>query len=195
MKTERQNHSINTIASLAVCAAATALFLGAGPVQAEGNGGNIGVRLVGTAQAYPSTELFEAYGVAGPLSDCWDFDMVDITTGEFIGSVTDCGAITGVAGDGLQVVGTTFFHFPGGTLGTQILTTVAPVTHGSPGFTHITGALPGDGEKNVVYGDGRFASMQGTARLSGAGDFTRLFVDGVITIDCLFVLDLHRAGG
>ena len=157
---------------------------------AVGKGNNIAVRLLGTATAYPSADLFDAYGVVGPASDCWDFDLVDIKTGNLIGDVTDCAATAGEVGDVSQLIGTTFFYFPGGTVVSQVYTTVQPVTHGSPDFTHITGAIPGLDEYNVIYGDGKFRNAEGPVRLSGAVNLSNLFSEGEITIDCLFTLDV-----
>jgi hypothetical protein len=163
---------------------------------AAGKGNTIAVNLLGTATAYPSADLFDEYDVVGPDSLCWDFDLVDIKTGKSMGDVTDCAAIVGVVGGllgepqtGYQVIGTTFFYFPGGTVVSRVYTTVQPVTHGSPGFTHITGAVPLPGEDNVLYGDGKFKNAKGTVRFSGTGDFSTFFFDGEITIDCLFTLD------
>ena len=123
--------------------------------------------------------------------------MVDIKTGSIIGYATDCGAITEVVGEasnqGWKVVGTTIFHFPGGTIASRVLTTVQPVTHGSPLFTHITGAVPLEGTNNVIYGDGKFQSATGTVRFSGTGDFSQMHpvLGGIINIDCIFTLKIE----
>jgi len=178
-----------------------AVFLaGMGTVLAAGLGQNIAVRLVGTETAYESGDLFDMYGVEGLPSYCWDFDLQDVNTGDVIGAITDCAAIVGVVGGtfgvdaienlGFQVVGTAFFHLPGGTVGTRILTTVQPVTHGSPDVTHISGAIPQPDENNVIYGDGRFAGAEGTARLVGSGNFSDFLATGETYFDCIYVLDL-----
>ena len=176
------------------------VLTGTGTLFAAGLGQNIAVRLVGNATAYVGDDLFAAYGVEAPSSVCWDFDLEDVNTGNVIGSITDCGAIVGVFGGTLgeddiedlsfQVIGTSFFHLPGGTIGTQVLTTVQPVIHGSPDHTHITGAVPQPDENNVIYGDGRFANANGTARLSGTGNFSDFLATGEVYFDCIFVLDL-----
>ena len=98
---------------------------------AAGLGNNIAVRLVGSNASFSSNGVFSQYGITGPESFCWNFDMVDIKTGNSIGYATDCGAIIGVVGEGLQVLGTTIFHFPGGTVTSRVYTTVQPTTHGS----------------------------------------------------------------
>jgi len=177
----------------AVTAWLTLLLIG-NSAFAAGVGNNIAVRLLGTATAYSGTDLFDEYGVVGPESFCWDFDLLDIKTGKSIGDVTDCAAIVGVVetelGDGYQALGTTFFYFPGGTVVSRSYTTVMPVTHGSPDFTHITGDVPAEHVNNVLYGDGKFKSAIGTVRFSGAGDFSTFFDDGVISVDCLYTLDI-----
>lgn len=159
---------------------------------AAGTGNNIAVRLLGSQDSFSSSGVFPQYGITGPESFCWNFDMVDIKTGDIIGYATDCGAIIGVVGGGWQVLGTTIFHFPGGTVASRVYTTVQPVTHGSPLFTHITGAVPLEGTNNVIYGDGKFQSAKGTVRFSGIGDFSKLdpVYGGVINVDCIFTLDI-----
>ena len=163
---------------------------------AAGLGNTIAVRLVGSQESYSSDLVFPTYGISGSQEAfCWDFYMVDIKTGDVIGYATDCGAITGVVGDGWQVEGTTIFFFPGGTVASRVLTTVQPVTHGSPLFTHITGAVPIEGTNNVIYGDGKFQSSVGTVRFSGTGNFSQMHpVDGgPIFIDCIFTLNISTA--
>ena len=108
-----------------------------------------------------------------------------------IGDVTDCAEI--VEDDPSRLIGTTFFYFSGGTVVSQVDTTVQPVTHGSPDFTHITGAIPWPGENNVIYGDGKFENAEGPVRLSGAvnlSNFDPEMGKYEITIDCLFTLDV-----
>lgn len=164
---------------------------------AAGTGNTIAIKLVGSQDSYSSSAVFPQYGITGPESFCWDFDMVDIKTGDLIGYATDCGAIIGVVGkkgnEGWQVIGTTIFHFPGGTIASRVYTTVQPVTHGSPLFTHITGAVPLEGTNNVIYGDGKFQGATGTVRFSGTGDFSLMHpvYGGPINIDCIFTLDIN----
>lgn len=163
--------------------------------QAAGLGTNIGVRLVGTGEAYDGNPLFDAFDL--PLVDalCFDIDLVDIKTGRVIGTASDC--LSDISGDpvnGLALTGTTFFNFPGGTLITRGLTSVQPILHGSPDFTHITGAIPQPGDDNVIYGDGKFSGASGTARLSGTVNLSELESDGLITFDCIFVLDVGPDG-
>jgi len=89
-----------------------------------------------------------------------------------------------------MLTGTTFFFFPGGTLISRGLTTVQPVLHGSADFTHITGAVPSPTDNGVIYGDGKFKKAAGPVRLSGAVNLSLLNSDGIITFDCVFVIDI-----
>ena len=174
-----------------------ALIIMGNTAVAAGPGNNIAIRLVGSQHSYSSNVVFPQYGIEGVEAFCWDFDMVDVKTGSIIGYATDCGAILDVVGDpgnqGWKVQGTTIFFFPGGTIASRVLTTVQPVTHGSPLFTHITGAVPLQGTNNVIYGDGKFQSATGTVRFSGTGDFSLMHpvLGGVINIDCIFTLDIE----
>jgi len=159
---------------------------------AAGIGNNIVVRLAGTGQAYAGDELFEEFGLTPLGATCFDVDLVDAKTGNVIGTATDClSSITPSATDsGLMLTGTTFFYFPGGTLISQGMTTVQPVLHGSADFTHITGAVPSPGDNSVVYGDGKFKKAAGPVRLSGAVNLGALNSDGLITFDCVFIIDI-----
>jgi len=159
---------------------------------AAGIGNNIAVRLVGTGQAYGGDALFEEFGQTTLDATCFDLDLVDIKTGKVIGSASDClsGITSSVTDNGLMLTGTTFFFFPGGTLISQGLTTVQPVLHGSADFTHITGAVPSASDNGVIYGDGKFKNAAGPVRLSGAVNLSMLDSDGLITFDCVFIIDL-----
>ena len=173
--------------NVSILAIALVLTIVGNSVFAAGLGNTIAVRLLGTATAYPSTDLFDAYGVDSSDSLCWDFALIDIKTGNLIGDVTDCAEV--VDDDESKLIGTTFFYFPGGTIVSQVKTTVQPVTHEPEYFTHITGAIPELDDNNVIYGDGKFKNAEGPVRLSGAVNLRNLDM-GEITIDCLFTLDV-----
>ena len=166
-------------------------------VHAAGLGKNIGVRLVGTDNDYDGTALFDAFDISlpgGPIS-CFDLDLVDIKTGNVIGEASDCLSDITASGtdDGTMLTGTTFFFFPGGTVISQGLTTVQPLLHGSPSFTHITGAIPDSTDNGVIYGDGKFRNAEGPVRLSGAVNLSSWGgpeTGTPISFDCMFILDL-----
>jgi hypothetical protein len=167
-------------------------LLSANWASAAGIGNNIAVRLVGTGEAYGGNDLFAEFGQEPLDAVCFDLDLVDIKTGNTIGSASDClSEIAGSGSDnGIMLTGTTFFFFPGGTLISQGLTTVQPVLHGSADFTHITGAVPSPGDDGVIYGDGKFKKAAGPVRLSGAVNLSLLASDGLITFDCVFIIDI-----
>jgi len=167
-------------------------LLASSALYAAGIGNNIAVRLVGTATAYPGNDLFNQYGLTPLDALCFDVDLVDAKTGNAIGTASDClsGIAPSVTDNGVMLTGTTFFFFPGGTLVSQGLTTVQPVLHGSPDFTHITGAVPSPSDEGVIYGDGKFKNASGPVRLSGAVNLSMLDSDGQITFDCVFIIDI-----
>jgi hypothetical protein len=93
----------------------------------------------------------------------------------------------------INLIGTTFFYLPQGTLVTQGLTSVRlarPGTATEVGpITHITGAA--DATVNaIVFGTKRFADATGTARLPGMVNLSKLETEGMITSDCIFVVNL-----
>ena len=183
---------MNTLTKTSIFVLIIAGLMITGWANAAGIGNNIVVRLAGTGQAYDGNGLFEEFGLTPLGATCFDVDLVDAKTGDVIGAATDClSDITGSDSDnGLMLTGTTFFFFPGGTLVSQGLTTVQPVLHGSDDFTHITGAVPSPGDDSVVYGDGKFENADGPVRLSGAVNLGALGSDGLITFDCVFVIDI-----
>jgi hypothetical protein len=125
--------------------------------------------------------------IPGPdVASCYTVDLIDVPTNRSVGTATDCITVLGVAAGGVQVVGTTTFDFGGHTFTTQGLTSVQPTTHGSPGITHITGAIPAPGSNGVIAGTGRFEGFAAEARLSGAVNLSAF--PGVGTFDCLFVV-------
>jgi hypothetical protein len=167
-------------------------LLATGWANAAGIGNNIAVRLAGTAQAYPGDDLFNDFGLDPVGALCFDVDLVDAKTGNVIGTASDClsGISPSITDNGVMLTGTTFFFFPGGTLISRGLTTVQPVLHGSANYTHITGAVPSSSDNGVIYGDGKFKNAAGPVRLSGAVNLSMLDSDGIITFDCVFIIDI-----
>ena len=123
---------------------------------------------------------------------CFDIDMVDPTNGDVLGTGIDCLTILDAAadGNGIQVIGTATFQFPGGTIVARGKTSVRPKIpdHGSNAATHITMAIPMPGENSVLSATGAYEGLQGTVRLSGAVDLSRLASDTEITFDCLWAI-------
>jgi hypothetical protein len=154
-------------------------------------GGNgIVVALRGT----DTGEMMEipATGAGTTEALCFTVDLVDLATGDVIGDATDCLAdLEGDGVTGLSLIGTTTFNFPDGTLVSRGTTTVQPVLDGSVDYTHITGAVPVDGENSVLSGTGVFEGATGQVRLSGAVNMSELDSDGKITFDCVFVISVE----
>ena len=183
---------MKSLTKINLCALMLILLLSASWANAAGIGNNIVVRLVGTGAVYDGDSLFGDFDLPPLGAICFDVDLVDAKTGNVIGSAIDClSSITGSGSDdGLMLTGTTFFFFPGGNLVSQGLTTVQPVLHGSSDFTHITGAVPSAADNGVIYGDGKFKNASGPVRLSGAVNLGLLGSDGLITFDCVFIIDI-----
>ena len=151
---------------------------------------NMLIKLVGTGEA---REPDPSIGESG--SWCFDVHIVDLKSGLPLGTGADCLEVE-PAGDGLKVIGITLFHFWwGDTLVSKGLTSVQPTTHGSEGFTHITGAISQMNDQNVLtqYSTGLFEGAEGAVRLSGAVDMSQF--DGKlgspITFNCIFEINLR----
>ncbi|MFC1503192.1 hypothetical protein ACFL53_02415 [Pseudomonadota bacterium] len=133
------------------------------------------------------------------LASCFDVDLKNIADGELVGTATDClSDITPAgSGEGVKLIGTTFFNLPNGQIVTRGLTTVQPVlqdtvTPDGEYITHITGA---SSDKNsVLHATGDYKWYRGTVRLSGMVNLTE-FTNSVgdpIFFDCLFIIDLKK---
>ena len=183
---------MKTLSKMSIFVLIIACFMATSWANAAGIGNNITVRLVGTGQAYGGNDLFNEFGLTPLDALCFDVDLVDAKSGNVIGKASDClsGINSSTTDNGIMLTGTTFFFFPGGTLISQGLTTVQPVLHGSADFTHITGAVPSPTDNGVIYGDGKFKKATGPVRLSGAVNLSALDSDGLITFDCVFIIDI-----
>jgi len=183
---------MKTLSKMSVLILIIAGLMATSWANAAGIGNNIVVRMVGTGQAYGGNDLFDEFDLDPLDALCFDAKLVDVKTGNVIGKATDClsGINSSITDNGIMLTGTTFFFFKGGTLVSQGLTTVQPVLHGSAAFTHVTGAVPSASDNGVVYGDGKFKNADGPVRLSGAVNLSALDSDGLITFDCVFIIDI-----
>lgn len=170
-----------------MCMVAMALFL-ANADAANRGGQTLTLNLKGTATAY--TGAIPTIDDSGTMyADCFDVGLYDLSTGKKIGTATDCLADLVEELGGVKLVGTTFFNFTGGaTIVSRGSTTVMPVLHGSPGFTHVTGA--GADGNGILSGTNQYANASGNVRLSGLVNLSKLASDGEITFDCIFVIKL-----
>ncbi|TET99691.1 MAG: hypothetical protein E3J23_04290 [Candidatus Stahlbacteria bacterium] len=123
-------------------------------------------------------------------ANCFDIEMVDLTTNKVIGTATDCLSNVKKVGDGLALVGTTYFNFENGTIVSRGNTSVQPATHEYKGVTHITGAAPSGGN-DIISGTGEFEGATGSVRLSGMVDMSNTMDENIIKFDCIFVITLE----
>lgn len=154
------------------------------------------LNLVGSGKMYQSTVPdIDGDGKDDPAM-CFDVKLYDVHTNKIVGKGTDCLAMVTPMEGGVALVGTTYFHLPGGTLVSRGETSVQPVFHPTvtprgTSVTHITGAS--SDQNSVIDGTGRFANASGTVRLSGMVNMAN-FAGNVgerIEFDCLFVIDLE----
>jgi hypothetical protein len=161
-------------------------WTGASAEESEGPK-NFVVNLQGTAEAVLRT--FDAVDYL-----CFDVDLVNPATGRIIGPATDClelGSIVPIGDDGgFGINNLTFFGLPGGTVASLSRTTIQPVEDASHGPTHITGEVSSGDNILTHLSTGRFEYATGNTRLSGQVDMS-LFGDGIITFDCIFVVDIN----
>ena len=171
--------------------------LGATASAAKKNGGFAGLpgkgavlRLKGTGNQF----TMDVPDIEDAL--CFTVDLFDAASGNKLGQATDClSGITSHGDDmGVSLTGTTIFDFGNGhTFTSRGTTTVQPIENGSPGFTHITGAIATSGD-GIIEGTGVFKNFGATVRLSGAvnlSDFDPGDEDNSsITFDCLFNISL-----
>lgn len=163
----------------------------------DGDKKRLALNLVGKGTMYPKTvPPLEKYGP--PLdAECFDVELKNIHDGTLIGWATDCLSEITPDGDGVSLIGTTFFYLPDGLLITRGHTTVQPVlkptvTADGQYISHITGAS--SDENAVIKGYGEYQWHKGTVRLSGMVDLTNY--DGSegspMFFDCLFIIDLEE---
>lgn len=72
------------------------------------------------------------------------------------------------------------------TLSKMSIFILIPVLLLSTGWVSAAGV----GNNIVVYADGKFQNAAGPVRLSGAVNLGLLNSDGLITFDCLFIIDI-----
>ena len=173
------------------------LLMYAGMVSSgQGQGERMILNLKGTGTMYVNT----VPDIDGDGNDdeayCFDVELINMRNQKVIGTATDCLANITPVGDGVAVVGTTYFHLPQGTLISRGLTTAQPVVHlttttsGQP-VTHITGAS--STENAILGGTNGFEQSTGTVRLSGMVDMSGFMGNpgDPVSFDCIFVINLN----
>ncbi len=181
--------SMKSLLETAVVGAMMVFFIltpsGANAGQADHPTQQFVLQLKGIAQPRPCTIPITPQGTT--LADCYDVDLIDLKTGNTIGTATDAIADMVPSGTGFTLTNTTYFNLPQGTLVARGAVTLQPTLVPTPGVSVITGAFPQPGEHNILSGTGRFKNATGTSRLSGGADMS---VPGQVGFDCIFVLDV-----
>jgi hypothetical protein len=135
---------------------------------------------------------------------CFDGLIFDAASGREIGTATDClkpisldngGTAFDSSDDSLEIIGTTIFELPAGTIYSQGRTSVRPVTWATQNQpnTHITGAIPYDDDNSIIASTGKYKNSTGIVRLSGAVDMTDFVTEtglGQLDFTCLFIITL-----
>lgn len=156
-------------------------------------------------EGYPSTVIDPNTEEIIPGAEnvlCFDGLIFDAASGREIGTATDClnpslvddgGTPEDSLDDSLKIIGTTIFELPAGTIISQGMTSVRPVTWSSvhQPNTHITGAIPFEDDNSIMAATGRYKNSTGTVRLSGAVDMTYFVTEtgeGPLGFNCLFII-------
>ena len=154
--------------------------------QAKQGGQVLTLNLKGVGPGYEA-EVPMIDGTGTTTATCFDVGLYNLDNGLQIGTATDCLSDITPVGDGLKLVGTTYFNFTGGAqLITRGNTTVQPILHDQINFSHTTGAEPSGGN-DILSGSKQFSKAKGSVRLSG---LVNLDVADEITFDCIFVINL-----
>ena len=129
---------------------------------------------------------------------CFDVDMFDVTTGQVVGSGTDClFDITPVEEGGVRLSAQTTFNLPKGSFTAAGSTTVQAITTGTPSgaggeLSHITGAIPIPGENSIISGTGAYENFAATVRLSGSANLAGAEgadpFPATMGFDCVFII-------
>lgn len=170
------------------------LCLSAGAIaDGPGSGESYVFGLQGTAIGVPTMVPAPEGGQMEAI--CWEFDLIDVANQRALGKVSDCATITNIIGDVefVTAIGTTTFYLPQGSVTTQGLTTVAQVQQATESpvigpITHFTTSY--SPENAIISGTKAFKNATGMARLAGLGNFQNVFVNGELSVDCIFVLNI-----
>lgn len=174
---------------LPVSACAAALFLTLTPeteATTPAGGAPIAVQMVGTATGIARNIHLPTGAVD---ATCFEVDLVDLASGQVIGTGVDCLVDPQMNQGGLTLTDYTVFKFPDGTLVAKAEVDVRETTLGQQGYTHLTGSFPDPAGNDIVFGTGAYANATGQVRLSGGVDMSN-FGNGEIGFNCLFVIDL-----
>lgn len=174
---------------LPLSACAAALFLTLTPeteALTPASGAPIAVQMIGT-----TTGVARNLGLPTGAVDaiCFEVDLVDLATGQVIGTGVDCLVDPQANTGGLTLTDYTVFKFPDGILVAKAEVDVREATLGQQGVTHLVGSFPDPNGNDVIYGTGAYAGATGRVRLSGGVDMSN-FGNVEIGFNCLFLIDL-----
>lgn len=157
------------------------------------------LKVEGVGRMHPDTVQSSVNPRVSVPAMCFDVDLLDMSTGNLIGTATDCMSemVPNVGDSGFLAIATTTFTTPDGSATVQGAVSVQPLQDSSlflsdlgQEYTHMSGAI-GSGNA-IIASTGAFAGLQGTSRLSGLlnmGLFEAVEGDPVL-FNCLFELHL-----
>lgn len=127
---------------------------------------------------------------------CFDVDLVDMKSGETIGTATDCLSDVQPKGDGMSIVGTTLLNMPEGSFVIRGKISAQPVLEetvleSGQVITHITGAS--STENSIIGGTGIYEYSTANVRLSGLVDMANFDANegDLVVFDCLLYIHLN----
>lgn len=183
------------------------ISLTVGALSAQAMSLELAIRLIGSAVGDMRSIDTDGDGTPDKDANCFDVDLIDPGSGLHIGTASDCISDAEVLNpndpacqlpdsfDGcvVRLIDTTFFRFNDGTMVSQGGVSIQPAVDAETikaGRSHITGSFPTG--NNITYGMERFEGVQGSVRLSGGVDMSKLVSDNIIDFDCLFILRANK---
>jgi hypothetical protein len=145
-------------------------------------------KAIGTTRSIPSMDAARATSE----SNCFDVDLMDVTTDRNLGTATRCFTDVNAVNGGTVLTDTTFFRLQEGTIVSRNRTAVQPVLDGSPDVTHIATAIPTPATSTILpdAGSGAFKGVSGTVRLAGAMDMRQFRERNELAFDDIAIIKL-----
>jgi hypothetical protein len=113
-----------------------------------------------------------ARGVAADAV-CFDLPLVDVVTGEEVGSATEClFAVEALEDAGMRFAEQTTFKFPEGSFTSVNVLMAQPISIGVRSeLTHVTSAVPTPGANSIIARTGVYENLAATVQVSGVATF------------------------
>ena len=145
-------------------------------------------RAIGETRAIPPIEATRATSEG----NCFDVDLLDVTTDRSLGTATRCFTDVNTVNGGTVLTDTTFFRLREGTIVSRSRTTIQPVLDGSPDVTHLATAIPTPAATTILpdAGSGVFKGVPGTTRLAGAMDMRQFRERNEMAFDDIAIIKL-----